>query len=255
MTARQYADEVMLRLKAFDVASNLNTPFLMSCVNKAREETQKNFVKLYPECFGKISLLDVAETIETDFEIPDSYSSRDLQIITVTLPTDFIREQCVYLKYVISDVTYKVQLREVAKRELFNVSKSAWSGPTRRSPLYCIDRYNDVYRIYLGGLLDDTQSLFDDATGIQIELWHLAIINELEYPNAGGTIDAEITLPVLADELVILKSLLIALQETDNPSALDFIRENLRLMDSMVKDVYETELLKSTILLPTKEGI
>ena len=255
MTARDYKDEVMLRVPSLDVAKQVNSPFLMTCINEARQEVQRNLLKIYPELFGKIANIDIALTEDTDFEVPDGYSSRDLSVISVQLPGDFIKEHCLFLKYIVDGATYRMQMRATTKRELYNALKDAWISPSRRSPLYCIDRYNDTHNLYIAGLVDDVRSLFDDATSIQAEVWYSAIINQLEDPNAAGTTDSEITFPVFSDEFINLTAIYNVLKETNSTVALDYIRENLRLMDSMVRDLYETEFLKRTILLPSKEGM
>lgn len=98
MTAKEYIEEVMLRLSRFDVISQLNEPLILTYINKGRQQAQRFSLEVMPERYGRISILPISPNFVPAYTTT-SYYGKVTRMYPVVLPNDFINVYRVILRY------------------------------------------------------------------------------------------------------------------------------------------------------------
>jgi hypothetical protein len=245
-TAQGYIDEVKLRISRLGVVSSLNDPFVLTCINRARHEVQKNTLTLYPERYGKIlNLATFANDAYSEINLPAS--NKVVGVIYYTLPDDFIEPYVVLLKWG-GNVS---EARQVAKRELFNVGKNAWNYPTSGRPVCATERYNNAgvweWRLYVS----DVSAI----ANYSVDLWYVAAIDEIENADVADLDDTEVTIPPNIEELVLLYSMLYCLENINIEWAYQSIGAEIKIAESVISQDYMLKEVLQEQKLPSKEGI
>lgn len=277
LNARQYIDEVKLRLSRHNVTLELDDPTICTFVNRARREVQYSTLGLLPECYGKIVQLS-ALVQDSSLSQTNTTHNRPTTVYRVSLPLDFIEPTVVMLRYTLTGViaslgrtfngeTYDYEARRVDKRELFGVQMQSWNQPSIIAPVYVVEKKlvdlaagalaNPI--LYLGGLdIDNATTLVDVADRVVVEVWYTAALPDLELVPSlapGAPPDQELALPMEFEELVVYNAMIDCLQKIGAQSAIPSVKAELELLQSLVEDTYSTVKLQAGPLLPSKEAI
>ena len=266
MTAKEYIDEVKLRLPRNIIEKWLNDARLLTFINRARRDAQRATISVYPERYGMVELVPLAADSKDNSLSVDStlYNFGDLGVYSFPLPQTMIECIQVNLHFEISGVTYRRECRNATKKELFNTMVHSWNRPTTISPVYVIEKKLEDESsgrgtgdwCYLIGLqYGRTQTLFDVATNIKAQVWYTAALNDLTlastYYNKAD--DDDVTMPPNIEELVINTSILYALQSV-NIFEEESVTAYIEMYKKSIRNMYEIEEIIETHGIPSQEG-
>lgn len=239
MTGQDYTDELVLRLSRVDVSIDMNTPTLLTYINRARQRVQKITMPLYPERYGKISRVATSGGIDSN------------GFLITQLPVDFIDAYVVICEWQSDNVTYRAEARYTDAREIANVAIHSWNLPSEWTPSYTISRLIDTtpyaYRCQMS-LGPNGQAFLDRVSDVIIEVAYTSALEDLELS------DVERTIPVNVEELVIYYAMLLSLQRSQEEVAIQSVQAELDLLMKLFRTTYDVEKAKEIVLLPSKEG-
>lgn len=257
MTGKDYIDEIKLRLMRLGISKEANDPLILSYINEGRRAVQQATMYLYPERYGKIARIAVAEeNLITEYVIPPNASNKITDVWRVAMPDDFIRANVVIVEWLsnVGDnagVTYRTEARRMDKRELYNIQAHSWNVPTIWDPAYAVEKSTlagtDWY-IYIAGLNYDVQTLFDIAATVVLEVWYVAALNDIEYT------DSEITIPPQIEELTVHYALYYLLQKMFELDAATVVMTDIVMLQQSLQMNYEIEKAGEKLFLATKGG-
>lgn len=268
-TMMQYIDEVKLRLNRLGVMQTLHDSEILTYINEARRAVQKITLPLFPERYGKVAVFPLVRITDTASSIaaPVTYSRSTVTVLSIPMPRDMIDAHVAILTWqntashpVNPSVMYRREARRVDKRELFSVTMHSWNVPTCFSPIYSLEIVQNVntYMLRLAGiettagldLLSDT-----NIASPAIEVWYTAAIDALEdYPLTSPAVPDTDILPPDTEELVVLYAMLYCLQNVRNMQQMTSVESDIEIVKSMIVSNYETEYVRETALLPSKQG-
>lgn len=251
-TMRTYVAEVKQRLDRFEVADKFDDGFLESLVNSCRHDVQRATLQIYQERFARIWVNPNAPTLSDDesamFEDSSAGALRQTPslIYTFDLPEDFI--QVVDVAVVTNEDAYVA--RSVSKRELFSALTRTFTVPTYLDPLYCIERFinSPTYRLLV--------SAGDAVLGPNdVQVWYLAKLPYMELTNgaANGT-DTEVRLGYDLQELVVMMTVMRALESAMVPQSRQIIANDIALALAMIESQYETQIDRTLLLTQARES-
>ena len=258
MTAAEYIDEIELRLLRLGVVLDISEPMVLTYVNRARRLVQNISSQYLPERYAEIVGINVsAAQYARDF-VSGVWHLGTQEVYDIALPDNIIDVWVVIVEYLSEGITYRNEARNLSKYEMQNVLRNAWRAPALYSPIYCIERHNDVgtyaWHLYLSGLrLDTTTTLFDVSTSINAELWLTETLPEIEDYNLTGGDDPEGVIPASLEELVIYYALLYCLQNMNMTMAYNTVLAETRFFEDALKEQYDILFAKQETLLPSKE--
>ena len=284
--AKEYIDDIKLRLSRLDVKLELDNPSILTILNAARKTVQASTLALYPERYGKVVRIDFGNLVAvTDGEVVNPITSVNIEQYTAPLPDDFIEAHVVIMRYVLNgnltgiglgtytNVTFNRECRRFDKRELFNIQQQSRNQPTILAPVYAIER-NVVsftagvataavanYNLIISGVNFGTGSdtLIATATSGELEVWYTAMVPELEEfisTTPGALSDIELSIPVEFEELIIAHAMIGCLRKVRNSQKLiQDMMIDLKEMQDLVLDTYTTQRKKAGSLLPSKESV
>jgi len=251
MTARDYIDEVMLRLIRMNVMNEMNPGVILTFLNRARRDAQRETMKLFPERYGKILIDNLAGVYASEFEIAVNYTNENIKVIEYELPDDFLDSVVVKIGWD-SNVS---EARHVSKRELYGVGMHAFNMPTIWEPVYAIDRRIDEagypYKIYISGI----SYLFDQGFTPTLEMWYQSALHYIEDVNSLETSDNELTLPVEIEELVINYTLLYCSELVGQEFQYEVVSSQIDAILSLLQQTYQISIMRKYELIPSKEKV
>lgn len=259
MTAREYVDELMLRLTRIEVTVAGSRADLLTYINRARREVQRITKALYPERYGSITTLTLTNTMYQRGTIDNAYQGKRLDVIEAALPDDFIDPWVVILMWVNSDgVTYRREARQYTKTEMSNINKIAWNVPSIWQPVYHVEFRRNAGAmekvIYLASLnIGTTMTLFDISGGVQLEVWYIAALSDLEEYDIAGNTDTDTVIRGDLEELVIYYAMLYYLQQSREITKAQSVKAEIDAMQALLVQSYEGMKAQEEILLPSKE--
>lgn len=109
MNAKEYVEELMLRLSRFDVIKDLNEPLMLTYINKGRQQAQRFTIGYMPERYSRISEIPINPIPVTNYTLRDYYG-KIIRMYPVPLPNDFIEVYRVILKYRTASETVEPEL-------------------------------------------------------------------------------------------------------------------------------------------------
>lgn len=263
MIAREYIDEVKLRLPRTFVIKYLSDPLILSYINKARRDVQRYLMAIKPERYGKIVSIEVEEGDAVDsLALSSTYNDYQSTIYAIEMPTDFIIPYIVHLSYLNSDgVTRLSECRQVPKREMYNVQKHSWVAPRKHNPIYAVERKqenelgNTGEFLYLGGFDSGAAAtIFDDYT-INAIVWYVAALDDLTLSQSGGSYDDDVTTPLDVEELVIMFAMVSCLQNIGTQLSPQSVKLYLEFTKNLIKSNFELHGIETTTLLPSQDAI
>lgn len=260
MTGQQYVDEVKLRLARYKVIKALNDPLILSFVNDARREVQRDTKDMYPERFARIYRNTLTQSEDTVSRTEHGYiNSLTQNVYMFDLPADFMNWKAAYLMWVDENgVTKRRILRNSSKKELFTTASHSWSGATMWSPMFAIDRQINrtgvagstyPWVMYVTGLNKvGGTTLFDEATNVRAEIWYVAAIDWLEVADDDTQLQDDL------EELVIYYAMLGALEFYHDVKAYNSVLQEYNGMQQQVYLNYELRKAEETTRLQSKQG-
>lgn len=282
-TAKEYIDDVKLRCSRLSVNLELDDPTILTFINASRKRVQQSTIALYPERYGKIVRLDVADAVVST----NSYAYNPtygyiINIYSFALPNDFIDAHVVKLRYKLNgtfqdtaytNVTFNNEARRYDKRELYKLLTQTHNRPTILAPAYAIERNivtvsagvesnsGSGYSLLLAGLDTASGYLPDEAAydSGEIEVWYTALVSDLEeFPSAtpGVVSDREVTIPAEFEELVMMHSMVACMQKVRAAESVTVeVMNELSDYEKEIFEVFGVTKAKSTSLLPSREAI
>lgn len=243
MTAREYIDDVKLRLLRNDVMTDLDDSLILTCINRARRKVQHVTMTLTPERYGnKVEILPAITTSEG--------------MRRYILPVDCIDVYVAYFEYneeAGGDTTI-VEMRRVTNREIETVRDHSFNGPTLHFPIFTV--YYGIGGTMTRDVLDMTYGNATLSGDIeQIIVYYIAAIDDLETLSLSSQDDDEEVIPAEFDELVVLYGVLYCLQIIQEEIAKRSIEAEIDFIEKGLKGEYEKEKIRTSIMLPSKEGI
>jgi hypothetical protein len=269
MTAKDYIDEVKLRLPRYNVGTKLSDAKILTYINQARREVQRMTIGLYPERYSKVLFLYIEkELYDPTLQLSSTYHGRPIKVYRVALPDFFLDSSVAILTYMNSNGnTIRVQARRMTKKEMFSVQMTSWNYPSISSPAYSIEyKMLDMANpsgtgkwLYIAGLeTSETETIFDKGyTRVGIEVWCTTVLDDLELGimaiNQSIASDSEYVIPVDMEELVINHAIMYCMQnetpQLDRDSIKAYIDSQYMILESNTKIIEE----KTISLLPSQE--
>lgn len=244
MTAKEYVDEVKLRLQRLSVVLSMDDGTVLTFVNRARREIQQSYSGMYPEFNGRIAVITPSGAYAPGL-------ANGLSVYKAQLPVN-----CTEVTVVITtNGAYRHEARRVDFRELYGVQMQSWNPPRVWSPVYAVrfdpvesNATHDGPELYVCGI----------APGSPLEVWYTAVVDFLElFPDddASNPPDDEDFIPWHFQELVILNAMLDCMQKIDAGNMNESIKAETAMLEQIVQDVYKTSRMKQGSLLPSKQSI
>jgi hypothetical protein len=246
MRARDYIDDVKLRLMRNDVMNDLDDATIMTFVNWARRKVQHTTMSLVPERYGKIVEL-------TPTEVTEEGLNRYL------LPEDCINVYVAYFEYNDEeggDTTIS-EMRYVTNREIETTLDHDFNGPTLQYPIYTV--YYGISGVFTRDVLEMSYGSYNLSGDIEkIIVYYIAAVNDLEYLQTAVQPlmdDDETVIPAEYDELVVLYAVLYSLQVMQEEVAKTSTEAEIELVVKGLKQEYDKEKARVGMFLPSKKGI
>jgi len=282
--AKEYIDDLRLRLSRLDVKLEIDDSTLLTVLNAARRRTQTLTLSLYPERYGRVMTLDITTDLNLipEDEVLNATHNDTINVYYAVLPPDFIDAQAVILRYnmdgtawgvTYDNVTFSHEARRFDKRELYGIQEQSWNRPTYTAPVYGIERNiitvtggapaisGNNYYLLFAGLSDGNQTIMDISAFQhgRVEVWYTALVPDLElFPSGSpGTVsDLELAIPIEFEELTMLNAMVSCLQKVRNAEQLLIdARGELAEWEGLVSEMYSVGKLKESTLLPSKEEV
>lgn len=252
-TMATYASEVMQRLARYDVAKHVDHGMLEVVINTARLDVQMATLQAVPERYARLhrppapptlSLVDSARYMDVN---PATQGLRSIVNLVgyYALPEDFISDVAVGL-------TYDNQLwaaRKMSRRDLYTVLTKAFTKPTRRDPVFCIDK-----------ILGETSPRLYISSGAalpgagEVEVWYLARLPWLQIFPPPGVSNAEVRIGYDLQELVVLVACLRILETVSGAEARVLIRQDVEMAVMAMERQYEGAVDRSRLLVEARES-
>jgi hypothetical protein len=268
MTAKEYVDEVMLRLSRYDVILELNEPLILTYINKGRQQAQRFTLESMPERYSRITRFPIATTPYPNYSVKNYYGNQ-IHFYSIPMPNDMIKVFRVVLRYTPGSTwtPQRIDARYYTFKEIFNTNVLSINPPTVISPIYTVMANNDNnYQVLISGTQrtngnwmgqNTLEDILHERSGfynIDVEIWYTVAIFELEYRTQANTIDNELTLPVPLDELVINYAMLHCLRHVKHAEGIGLLMKEIKLLESLITQNYELGIQKKDIELATYEG-
>lgn len=253
-TMQTYAAEVMHRLNRYDVAKSVDVGMLENYINQARFDVQMATLQAVPERYARlhtppavpaVSWVDSARMFEHDAATGGARTIVN-QVFVLQMPEDFITDVTVSVYY---DEDWW-PARPVAKRDLHTVLTKSFSKPSRRSPIYCIEKLTGQTQTRLLVSIGPTTLEAGKA-----EVWYLAKLPWLQIENANRAPDAEVRIGYDLEELVVQVACMKTLQTLGLPNGMGLIRQDIEMMVAALQRQYEGKIDRSRLLVEARESI
>ena len=284
MNAKEYIDEIILRASRLDVNLELDSPTILTFLNRARRDVQKGTMSLFPERYGKITEIAITSGMAQSSGVVKDINGRAYTIFEVPCPNDFIDPWVVILRYKVNgtvpgasvawtNAIFNSECRRVSQREIYGVQTQQWNKPTIQNPVYSVESKNvdqmttnthNYPYLYICGLdMDKDKTIFHAdyssiITDVKLELWYVAALPDIEDTPTdliGSVPDDEITIPPDFDELVIYNTLMYCLQKVNAGAAYDLVSAERQSINQILEQAYADTKNKMSSLLPSKESI
>jgi hypothetical protein len=270
MDAKDYVDEVKLRLSRHDVALDLDEPTVLMYVNEARQAVQRSTMNFYPSNYGKrFNMTAGAGGANWTLGRSVGFSARGATITVesykATLPTDVIDLVSVQTQHTIQvqvtnpnpppatitqAQTRTYEARRVDFREMFNVMQHSFNRPTPQTPIYAIETNtvtgDKVLHLSVG------QGKAQNGAGTGVVIWYVAALAPLDLtPNP----TIEMYIPWQFQEMVVMGAMVSCLQRIQANDHLPSVKAELQAYESLKADLYTTSKQRATAWLPSGEAV
>jgi hypothetical protein len=258
MTIKQYVDEVMLRLRRYDVSLEIDIQTATLFVDRARREVQMSTVGLYPERYsGIVTPTGIAE--DAAQSVTNRSTGQPIKLYKGFVPRDIIEPKIVVVLYGSGATESAYEARRVDKRELYNVMRHSWVRPTPITPVYAIEATSSEFSvnetrnsknlIYIAGPPSIT---FNTRIFTTLALDFHDYLPDYENGTLSSVEDMETSW--MFTEMVITHALVDCLQKIEAPAALASVKAEQQFYAQMVKEMYSMNTTQSQ-RLPSNEPI
>jgi hypothetical protein len=248
MNAKEYVDEVKLRLQRHSVVLELDDGTVLTFINRARQEIQMTYGGLYPEFNGRVGVISpVGGYAPAGYDV--SVGGR--LVYKAQLPLNCTDVKCLITK----NGDFRHEARRVDFREYYGVQSQSWNPPRTWSPIYAVRldsvQSNATYagpELYICGI----------AAGSLLEVWYTAIVDFLElFPNddPNNPADEDDFIPWQFQELVIYNAMLDCMQKIDAANMNESMKAEQKILEQVVQDLYKTTKMKGGSMLPSRQAI
>ncbi len=276
MTVFQYIDQIKTRLQTLQVASNLDDQSILMYINTARKKIQYDTLAIFPERYGVILEYEVIQS--TDEYIPFSnYSNTHnafqpyIDYYHKPLPLnviDVVRMALVYTDFSTDPDTFRTyEARRITKKELFGLSMHSTNKPNPYNPVYTLTPSRSLQlpgptppvgelSILYSSLRDGDINIPTGVGAAKMLIWATCVIADLEWsssPTDRVNGDTEIVIAKQLEDLVILYTIYLYLQQINEQNLLKLIGLELGEMISSLQPIYQLEQTKNELQLATQE--
>lgn len=258
MTVFQYIDEVMLRLRTFETLPEVDGLQILSYLNSARKKIEYDTIAYYPERYSVINsfAFSPVDDLYNPYSLDNTVAAnrQNSDIYRILLPVNFLDAIVVKLVYVDDeDTQYEFEARRMTKYEMFSVAQHKFNRPTYTNPCYSIAREGGSYYLYYSSLKNGDDLITETPT---LEVWHTCVISDLEWLSGNDTIegDTEVVIAKELEELVILYTIFLYLQQINNQIYLNLISLEIQNMLNTLQPIYQLQKLNQEVELASQEG-
>lgn len=254
MTAKEYIDDLKLRLTRYQVGHDLSDEMLLSFINKARASVQRVLLPMYPERFSTIiSIPHTPASLNQDLSLTtvETLGYTNINVYTYVMPNWFIDAYEVIIQWTDQEQNIvQSHCRRHNLNEMYGLYSNSWNQPMISTYTYALEDNGVNTLMHIAGL--DAIGLVLQ-TDVVINIFCTAALSDLEHITAGALAnDTETVIPSFAEELVVTEALLYCFEVLNNKIALDGLRmEKQRLERSLILN-YGTKQQREEILLPSK---
>lgn len=255
MTAREYIDDIKLRLLRYGVDADLNSELILTFINKARRSVQRILLPLYPERFATIfTVTHSAGNINNNLSLTSntamSYVNSD--VYTYALPSWFIDSYEVIVRWnsILHGGVWTSRARRFSQQEMNTVLSNTWNAAVMEDPMYSSEFVGNQPFLNISGL---TPIQADASGNVSIDIYSIVALSSLEDVNTGGVSDTETVIPSFAEEIVIYEAMLLCLEVLNQPVAYQMVEQEKSFVESSIVMNYGTKRQREEVLLPSKE--
>jgi len=273
ITARQYIDEVKLRLLRNNVNADFDDMTILSQINRARRNVVSMTVDIFPEFFINKTIITVSEPYGINYEptlSTNKYGGGEIIVHRYNISEgDFIKPLEVWLDFI--DIVLGVrrvwQVRIVTRKEFHNTLKHSMNAPLPSSMVCCFEQNitNGSTSLIIG--FDGTnfkEFIYNPACcdlhvyyfclPVDLELYSDSNLGSIVYPEPFSK-DMEYDIPPHLQELVILQAILYLLISLKQQGVYQRFKDEFNIVWSMIYSNKEIEKYQKETLLPSKKPI
>jgi len=257
MTAREYIDEIKLRLNRLGVTSTLNDPLILNYVNKARRDVQMATLSVMPERYGRrdVYLLNAASAPVDVDSMVHIYYNVPIEVRTFQLPPDYIDVETLWIGRMKNGRWIYREARRLHKKEFHNVKTHCFNIPHVDRPVFVIDskQYNDFGGVdnicYIAGLEENGVSIFN-AGMVQVEIWAIVALSDFDRLD-----ENENVLSIDLQEYAVKQAMVYCLNDIDYIGLKQSMVSQVETYKRMVIDNYRMLKQQPIHQLPSQEGV
>jgi len=256
MTAREYIEDIYLRLLRYGVDTNLNSELILTYINKARQSVQKLLLPVYPERFASVITLPISSgNLNTDLSLTSiqtgGYTDINVHTFQLAPPIIDIYEVSATWTSFIHNGTWSVRAREFSHKEMFATLSHSWNFAGMEELGYVYEMVDAIPFIHIADL---SQAISDNTNNdVVVNIYATVAISDLEDVNAAGISDVETVIPSFVEELVIYEALLMCLELLNQKTVYDIVSQEKQIIEKALITNYVVKQQRKEVLLPSKE--
>ncbi len=267
MKASEYINEVKSRLQRFVVSNVFSDMDILTYINKARHEIQRQILSILPYRFSRISEYTITPVhLEPRYKLNDPYNRITVDVFVIPIPDDVIDIEVLYLIYKFlpdfgnPNVEWRRAVRKLAKYEFFSGQMHSWNFSSVIKPTFSLEKVwsdNNIKisknnnRILLTGLNTSPNfNLLSICQYVKLESWETVVLPYIENIYQ----DDEDSLPLEFCESVVLYAVYQCLIAMGNKNEAQAVMMTIQQMIERTKALYDFETIQKPIWLPSKEG-
>lgn len=251
MTARDYIDEIKLRLNRLGVSSTLNDPLILNYVNKARRDVQVATMGVVPEKYGRRDVVNISTAVIDDDAMQHLYYNIPIEVRRFPLPVDYLDIVSFWLSW---DGNFR-EARKVNKQELHNVKTHCFNAPTIDRPIYILESKQSDYFgsldniCYIAGVELNGQSIFETSV-VTAEIWAIVTLQDFDRYN-----EVEPVFGPDLEEFTVKQAMIYCMNDIKHIALKQSLQVQANDYKEMVLQNYTVYRDKPILKLPSQEGI
>lgn len=258
MTAREYIDEIKLRLNRLGVTMHINDALIMNYVNKARRDVQIATMGVLPERYGSRNLIQINNaTIDDDTTNHKYYTTLPIEVRRFILPSNYLDIVSFWLRWEFEGTLNIREARRITKQELHNVKSHCFNMPTIERPVYVIENKQQDYNLnsgsgmcFIAGIETANGNLFNLGVQVFAEIWSILAITDFDRWD-----ESEDILSIDLQEYAIRQAMIYCVNTIQHIS----LKQSLQIQLDAYKDIVIQNYMmlkdQPILELPSQEGI
>jgi len=273
ITAREYINEVKIRLLRNNVNSEFDDMTILTQINRSRRNIALLTVDIFPDFYIKNHIIPVGSPFGGNFDPNYStqiYGGGNLIIHRYPINVgDFIKPLEVWLRFVETNtnITRVWQVRIVSRKEFHNTIKHSMNAPLPSSMVCYFEQSitDGGITMVIGYEANTFVNYIYNLNGCDLILYFFALPNDLELytdVSPGNFVipdlyssDTEIDIPPHLQELVILQAILYLLMSQKYQTVYQKFKDEFAIVWSMLISNKEIEKYQKETLLPSKKPL